>query len=161
MRIDIAAPIIAAALALATVPADAAHGSRFHVVKRQSRANTTTNDRSALDPNSYLPSLYQTGDAVPGVRDGDTDGQYVIIPGQGDADGDQVSHCNTIFIRTANVQGDMNTGWKGLPQVVGFDLKRDLEVDTGAVLPYYEETGKDYSNVKRVVLVQPGKPRDS
>jgi hypothetical protein len=29
------------------------------------------------------------------------------------------------------------------------------------VLPYYEQTGKDATKIKRVVLVQPGKPRDS
>ncbi|CEH18576.1 hypothetical protein CBOM_05302 [Ceraceosorus bombacis] len=109
----------------------------------------------------YLQQNYQNGDAAPGAKDGDSPGQTVIINGNGGRDkNSQRPECPTVFIGTANVNGSPTAGWQGLPQIVGFDLDRKLNVG-GGVQPVYIESNKDFKKAKRVVLVQPGLPRDS
>ncbi len=47
-----------------------------------------------------------------------------------------------------------------MPQVLGFDTMRDLSVGNNVVQPYIIETGKNAQQIKRVVITQPGLPRD-
>ncbi|KAI4523085.1 hypothetical protein K525DRAFT_197250 [Schizophyllum commune Loenen D] len=117
---------------------------------------------SAID-SQWLQSSYQGGENPPGWQEGDSGNQTVFLAGQEDITGtSQLDHCQTIFIGSAAVDGTPDEGWKQLPNVVGFDLQRlPLEGYGDAVLPYFVERGKDAANIKRVVIAQPGKPRDA
>ncbi|KDN52987.1 hypothetical protein K437DRAFT_253638 [Tilletiaria anomala UBC 951] len=115
-----------------------------------------------LDINSYMASSYKNGSTAPGARAQDAAGQYVVIDDSlGADDNSQVPHCDTIFIGSAAVAGSDDGGWQALPNILGFDLMRDVKVDGDTVLPYFMEHGKDPSKVKRIIFAQPGKPRDS
>ncbi|KAN0060361.1 hypothetical protein ACQY0O_007690 [Thecaphora frezii] len=110
---------------------------------------------------SILQSDYQNGATPPGARQGDARGQTVIINNNGGHDSNsQRPGCNSIFIGTAAVGGSFTTGWTEMPQVLGFDTKRDLVVEGNVVQPYIVETGKDATKIKRVIIMQPGLPRD-
>ncbi|KAL1749287.1 hypothetical protein HDZ31DRAFT_79115 [Schizophyllum fasciatum] len=117
---------------------------------------------AAID-SKWLQSSYQGGENAPGWQEGDANGQTVFLAGQEDITGTgQLDHCPTIFIGSAAVDGTPDEGWKQLPNLVGFDLQRlPLEGYGSAVLPFFVERGKDAANIKRVVIAQPGKPRDA
>ena len=108
----------------------------------------------------YLASNYQTGAVAPGASSGDASGQDVRVGGTGEDDDGQRPGCDTIFINTAAVGGSADGGWQETPQLVGFQVDRNLTYGS-ATMPVYIESGKDYSAVKRIVIAQPGKPRDS
>ncbi|PWN94702.1 hypothetical protein FA09DRAFT_284776, partial [Tilletiopsis washingtonensis] len=109
----------------------------------------------------YLASNYQNGSAPPNAREGDAAGQTVILSTVGGSDDDsQVPDCSTIFIGSAVVAGSADGGWQALPQLVGFELDRSLVIN-GATQPLYIENTKDYTKIKRVIIGQPGKPRDA
>lgn len=149
--VKLAAVQTLAALAVAGTVAADVHGmkrssSRLHV--RQSS-------------NSIMQSDYQNGAPAPGARPGDAAGQTVVISSNGGHDDDsQRAGCPTIFIGSADVGGSYTTGWTDMPQVLGFDTMRDLTVGNNVVQPYIVETGKDAAQIKRVVITQPGLPRD-
>ncbi|KAJ1030539.1 hypothetical protein NDA16_001448 [Ustilago loliicola] len=110
---------------------------------------------------SILESDYQNGATAPGARPGDAAGQTIVIDNDdGHDDNSQRAGCPTIFIGSAAVGGSFSTGWTGMPQVLGFDTMRDLTVANNVVQPYIIERGKDAANIKRVVITQPGLPRD-
>ncbi len=110
---------------------------------------------------SILESDYQNGATAPGARPGDAAGQTVVIDNNGGHDDNsQRDSCPTIFIGSAAVGGSFSTGWTDMPQVLGFDTMRDLTVGNNVVQPYIIEIGKDPSQIKRVVITQPGLPRD-
>ncbi|KAJ1037612.1 hypothetical protein NDA11_007221 [Ustilago hordei] len=110
---------------------------------------------------SIMASDYQNGATAPGARPGDAEGQTVVIDnGGGHDDNSQRDACPTIFIGSAAVGGSFSTGWTDMPQVLGFDTMRDLTVGNNVVQPYIIERGKDASKVTRVVITQPGLPRD-
>ncbi|KAE8232355.1 hypothetical protein CF326_g2617 [Tilletia indica] len=117
-----------------------------------------------LDINNYLAKYYANGDNPIGHKDGDAGGQVVEISGSAGADDNSQSpQCaSTIFVGGAAVNGAFNTGWQALPQLTGFDLLRDVTVADGDVVqPYYQLSGRNPSDVKRLIWVQPGLPRDS
>ncbi|KIS71630.1 uncharacterized protein UMAG_00072 [Mycosarcoma maydis] len=135
----------AAALALAGT-AIAGRTSRLH--HRQSSA-------------SIMQSDYQNGAPAPGARPGDAAGQTVVIDNDGGHDDNsQRAGCPTIFIGSAAVGGSFSTGWTDMPQVLGFDTMRDLSVGNNVVQPYIIERGKNAAQIKRVIITQPGLPRD-
>jgi len=108
-----------------------------------------------------LSQYFPNGDAPPGALSGDASGQVVEMTSAADGDDNsQTPQCqNTIFIGGAAVNGAFNTGWTQLP---GFELKRDITVaDGGIVQPDYELSGRTASQVKRLIFVHPGLPRDS
>jgi hypothetical protein len=107
----------------------------------------------------YLASNYQNGSTAPGAAAGNNAGQTVIVGGTGADDDSQNPNCPTIFIDTAAVGGSMDTGWTEIPNVLGFYTDRNLTYGT-STMPTFIET-KDFSLVKRVIIAQPGKPRDS
>lgn len=110
---------------------------------------------------SIMQSDYQNGATPPGARSGDAAGQTVVIDNDGGHDDNsQRAGCPTIFIGGAAVGGSYTTGWTDMPQVLGFDTMRDLTVGNNVVQPYIIERGKDASQIKRVVITQPGLPRD-
>ncbi|EST09705.1 hypothetical protein PSEUBRA_000080 [Kalmanozyma brasiliensis GHG001] len=110
---------------------------------------------------SIMESDYSNGATPPGARPGDAAGQTVVIDNDGGHDDNsQRNGCPTIFIGSAAVGGSFSTGWTDMPQVLGFDTMRDLTVGNNVVQPYIIETGKDASKIKRVVITQPGLPRD-
>ncbi|KAJ9477107.1 hypothetical protein PHBOTO_000781 [Pseudozyma hubeiensis] len=110
---------------------------------------------------SILQSNYQNGATAPGARPGDAAGQTVVITNDGGHDDDsQRAGCPTIFIGTADVGGSFSTGWTDMPQVLGFDTVRNMSVGNNVVQPYIIEIGKDPAQIKRVVITQPGLPRD-
>ncbi|CAD6907067.1 unnamed protein product [Tilletia controversa] len=117
-----------------------------------------------LDINNYLAKYYNNGDNPIGHKDGDAGGQVVeITSAAGADDNSQSPQCaSTIFVGGAAVNGAFNTGWQALPQLTGFDLLRDITVTDGDVVqPYYQLSGRTASQVKRIIWVQPGLPRDS
>lgn len=118
-------------------------------------AGATNNTDDILSVQSYMATGYTNGSVAPGTWSTDSSGQYVVVnPSQDGADDNsQVSWCPTIYIGDADVGGAFKTGWTSLPQLVNFNLARDLVVDkaSNAILPYYVERGKDFSKVKRVV----------
>ncbi|KAK0520401.1 hypothetical protein OC834_003696 [Tilletia horrida] len=117
-----------------------------------------------LDINNYLSKYYNNGDEPIGHQDSDAGGQVVeITSAAGADDNSQSPQCsNTIFIGGAAVSGSFSTGWQKLPQITGFDLLRDVTVaDGGIVQPYYQMTGRNPSDVKRLIISQPGLPRDT
>ena len=115
----------------------------------------------ARQSQSILQSDYTNGATAPGAREGDAPGQTVVINGNGGHDSNsQRAGCDTVFIGTAEVGGSFSDGWQSMPQVLGFDTMRDLKVSGDVVQPYIMETGKDPSKIKRVIIVQPGLPRD-
>lgn len=110
---------------------------------------------------SIMQSDYQNGATPPGARPGDAGGQTVVISSDGGHDDNsQRAGCPTIFIGSADVGGSFTTGWTDMPQVLGFQTMRDLTLDNGVVQPYIIELNKTAANVKRVVITQPGLPRD-
>ncbi|TRM70552.1 hypothetical protein BD626DRAFT_477840 [Schizophyllum amplum] len=117
----------------------------------------------AIDP-MWLQSSYSGGENPPGWQEGDSPGQTVFLTdGGSDVSGNyQLPSCPTILIGSAQVNGDPDSGWQGLPTVVGMDLARFPLAGYGdAVLPYYIERGKNTMNIKRALVVQPGKSRDA
>ncbi|EPQ32283.1 uncharacterized protein PFL1_00480 [Pseudozyma flocculosa PF-1] len=143
-----AAATTVALLALNGVSADRTPVSHSRLASRQSA--------------SILQKDYKNGDPAPGARQGDAGGQSIVINGNGGHDSNsQRAGCDSIFIGSAAVGGSFSSGWTEMPQVVGFETKRDLVVDGGqTVQPYIQEMGKDASKIKRVIIVQPGLPRD-
>lgn len=110
---------------------------------------------------SIMESDYQNGATPPGARPGDAAGQTVVIDNDDGHNGNsQRAGCPTIFIGSAAVGGSFSTGWTDMPQVLGFDTMRDLSVGNNVVQPYIIERGKNAANIKRVVITQPGLPRD-
>ncbi|KAL4976250.1 hypothetical protein BDW66DRAFT_166667 [Aspergillus desertorum] len=61
---------------------------------------------------------------------------------------DDPADCPTIMISTATPGGDHTNGWKEIPIVAGFDLKR--------LVPYYVESTKDFTQIKRLVITTAG-----
>lgn len=117
--------------------------------------------RQLSSQGSVLASNYQNGATPPGALPGDAAGQTVIIDNVGGGDDNsQRAGCPTIFIGSAAVGGLFTTGWSDMPQVLGFETLRDLTVSGNTVQPYIAERGKDPNQIRRVVIVQPGLPRD-
>ncbi|EPQ30359.1 uncharacterized protein PFL1_01885 [Pseudozyma flocculosa PF-1] len=58
------------------------------------------------------------------------------------------------------VNGSDTGGWQTLPQLDGFNLNRTFKVRGDAVMPFYISANYDPSQIKRAVIVMPGKPRD-
>ncbi|KAL4988829.1 hypothetical protein BDW68DRAFT_186894 [Aspergillus falconensis] len=107
-------------------------------------------------PPEYLQVNHKNGDPPPfGAVD---DVQTIRLSGQPDAVGEtQPVDCPTIMISTATPGGDHTNGWKEIPVVAGFDLKRlVVDEDTNATLPYYVENTKDLKQIKRVVITTAG-----
>ncbi|KAK0552386.1 hypothetical protein OC845_001761 [Tilletia horrida] len=152
-------------LALALSDASSSSHQSPRLVHRAARVAPRAPSDDVLDINNFLSKNFKNGDLPPGHQAGDADGQVVeITSADGEDDNSQTPQCSsTLFIGGAANGGTKETGWQSLPQVTGFDLKRDLVVDkkSGAVQPYYELAGRDASKVKRVLIVQPGLPRDS
>ncbi|PWZ02982.1 hypothetical protein BCV70DRAFT_197222 [Testicularia cyperi] len=142
----------AATLALAMLATSAdARNSHRSASKLQSRQSS----------GSIMQSDYQNGATAPGAQTGDAAGQTIVISSNGGHDDNsQREGCSTIFIGSAAVGGSFSTGWTEMPQVLGFDTMRDLTVSGSVVQPYIMERGKDASKIKRVIIVQPGLPRD-
>ncbi|SJX60091.1 uncharacterized protein SRS1_11405 [Sporisorium reilianum f. sp. reilianum] len=144
--VKLAAIHTVAALALAGTAVAGHSSSRLH--NRQSSG-------------SIMQSDYQNGDTPPGARSGDAGGQTVVIDNDGGHDDNsQRAGCPTIFIGGAAVGGSYSTGWTQMPQVLGFDTMRDLSVGSNVVQPYIIERGKTAAQIKRVIITQPGLPRD-
>lgn len=117
--------------------------------------------RQLTSQGSFLASNYQNGATPPGAMTGDAAGQTVVIDSVGGGDdASQRPGCPTIFIGSAAVGGMYTTGWTEMPQVLGFETLRDLTVSGNIVQPYIAERGKDPNQIRRVVIVQPGLPRD-
>lgn len=108
----------------------------------------------------YDAANYQNGSAAPAASPDDAPGQTVIVGGTGADDSSQRPGCDTIFISTAQVDGSVTSGWKSIPNVVGFYVDRNITYNS-VTAPIYIESGKDFSKVKRVVVTGPGKPRDA
>ncbi|SNX81372.1 uncharacterized protein MEPE_00077 [Melanopsichium pennsylvanicum] len=116
---------------------------------------------SRQSSDSILQADYTNGATAPGARSGDAAGQTVVIDNDGGHDDNsQRAGCSTIFIGSADVGGSYSSGWTDMPQVLGFDTMRDLTVSNGVVQPYIIERNKTAANIKRVVITQPGLPRD-
>ncbi|KAK0528712.1 hypothetical protein OC842_004465 [Tilletia horrida] len=164
MKLSGVVPFVALAGSASIIAAAASSAHSNRLVHRTLRARAAPSD-DVLDVNNYLVEHYQNGDIPVGHKSGDADGQVVeITSADGADDNSQTPQCqNVIFIGNAANGGTKETGWQSLPQVTGFDLKRDLVVDkkSGAVQPYFELAGRDPAKVKRVLIVQPGLPRDS
>ncbi|KAE8212799.1 hypothetical protein CF327_g3595 [Tilletia walkeri] len=167
MKVPAVIPILAlagsASVLASHIESPSSHQNRL--ITRTLRPRAPPSD-DVLDINNYLSRHYDDGDKPVGFKSSDADGQGVKASARADGgdDDSQTPQCkDTIFIGSAANGGSKETGWQSLPQVTGFDLKRDLVVDrkSGAVQPYYELAGRDPSKVKRVLLVQPGLPRDS
>lgn len=142
--------VAALALAGSAVAADI-HGMNHSNQKLHSRQSS----------GSIMQSDYQNGASAPGARSGDAGGQTVVIDSDGGHDDNsQRAGCPTIFIGSAAVGGSFSTGWTEMPQVLGFDTMRDLSVGNNVVQPYIIERGKNAANIKRVIITQPGLPRD-
>ncbi|CDS02164.1 uncharacterized protein SPSC_02297 [Sporisorium scitamineum] len=123
------------------------------------RSSSRLNNRQSSG--SIMQSDYQNGATPPGARPSDAGGQTVIIDNDGGHDDNsQRAGCPTIFIGSAEVGGSFTTGWTEMPQVLGFDTMRDLTVGNNVVQPYIIERGKNAAQIKRVVITQPGLPRD-
>ncbi|CAD6898851.1 unnamed protein product [Tilletia controversa] len=165
MKVSAAIPVLALA-GSASVMAMQLESSSPHqnrLVHRTLHPRGPPSD-DVLDINNFLAQHYNSGDKPVGYKDGDAGNQVVKATSKKGDDDSQTPQCkDTIFIGSAANNGTKETGWTSLPQVTGFELKRDLVVDkkSGAVQPYYELAGRDPSKVKRVILVQPGLPRDS
>jgi len=120
-----------------------------------------------LDIANFLADNFEDDDLPIGFQSSDADGQKVILYSKSnskDVDAAQTKQCkSTIFITSATNGGSKESGWETLPEVTSFNLKRDLVIDaaSGARQPYYELAGRDPAKVKRVLIVQPGLPRDS
>lgn len=128
-------------------------------VHGMSRTNQRVHARQSSG--SIMASDYQNGDPAPGARSGDAAGQTVVIDSDGGHDDNsQRAGCPTIFIGSAAVGGSFSSGWSDMPQVLGFDTMRDLTLANNVVQPYIIERGKTASQIKRVVITQPGLPRD-
>lgn len=108
----------------------------------------------------YLASNYQNGSTAPGAASNDNPNQQVVVGGTGADDDSQRPGCTTIFINTAAVQGSDDTGWTEIPNVTGFYIDRNITYGS-ATMPVFVEANKDLTKVKRVIIGQPGKPRDS
>lgn len=157
--------VLAAGLAAAVPPLAHAQDTPLARAGGFQLASARQTSADPLAAASYLADKFKNGDAIPGARPGDAGGQTAILQGQDASENSQTPWCNnTVFIGSSQVGGSQDSGWTELPQVLGFDLKRDLHVSSngkGGVQPYYVEANKDPKKIKRVILVNPGKPRDS
>jgi hypothetical protein len=124
--------------------------------RHQLLARDPTGDFSTL----YDASNYQNGSTAPGTTSSDASGQTVVVGGTGADDDSQRPGCTTIFINTADVSGSQTSGWEETPELVGFQIDRNLTYGD-ITMPFYVETGKNLSAVKRVIMTQPGDPRDT
>ncbi|CAO1630386.1 unnamed protein product [Parajaminaea phylloscopi] len=146
--------IIAALLATATAVA-ATHNDHVRATMHSKRVAT-----DASFQQMYFQSNYQNGDQPPGFQDGDSPDQSVIINNKNGTDNNSpVSTCPIAYFGGSGVVGSEDDGWATKASVVGFDTK-SLEVEPGVTMPYYIER-KDYTKVKRIVMVFQGKPRDA
>ncbi|KAL1749289.1 hypothetical protein HDZ31DRAFT_28002 [Schizophyllum fasciatum] len=112
----------------------------------------------------WLQSSYQGGENAPGWQEGDAPGQTIFKTDGGvdSSNNYQLSTCPTILIGSAQVNGSPDEGWQQMPNVTGMSFDRfPLDGYGDAVLPYYIERGKNTTNIKRAIVVQPGKSRDS
>lgn len=159
-------PVLALALALALATATAAVAAAG-LAPRQSGGPGSQPGNNTRDPTllaSYMAAGYQNGDLAPGAWVIDSLGQTVQVGSSaqlGNDSASQVPWCSTVFVGAAQAVGSVDTGWTQLPNVTGFDFRRDLVLDnaTQAVVPYYIER-KDWTKVKRAIVVNPGLARD-
>lgn len=101
------------------------------------------------------------------VDGGDLANGNTLIPGdswsaQNPQDNQYNENKNVYFYPNAeatpgNSEAD---GWVALPQLGGFDLRRDVIRDN-AKMPYYITSNYDPSAIKKAVIIFPGKNRDS
>ncbi|WFD33013.1 hypothetical protein MSPP1_004070 [Malassezia sp. CBS 17886] len=90
-----------------------------------------------------------------------------LVSGWGDSK--QVSWFNNgsfPFTKTVDAPGDQDNGWQSVPESLeGLELKTDVTIaqegDTTVVQPYYISKNVNTDQVKRVVIVLPGKPRQA
>ncbi|BCS19917.1 uncharacterized protein APUU_20349S [Aspergillus puulaauensis] len=108
----------------------------------------------------WLQENHSNGDNPPTGKVDDV--QKVVLTGGRDAlNQTQDASCPTIMIGTAKPSGDKDTGWKELPTVAGFDVKRlVVDDDTNATLPYFIENTKDFSQIKRAIVTIAGARRN-
>ena len=122
---------------------------------------------AAAASNQYV-SAAQLADNLPGVK-GAANGNLAAVAGQIPGPDDGVNYkwiVNPAFnlTPTAAVNGSEAAGWAFLPTVPGFDLREDLRVlnkygNESGIMPYYLSQ-QDPTQIKRFIVVLPGKPRD-
>ncbi|KAK0542953.1 hypothetical protein OC846_006578 [Tilletia horrida] len=167
MKLSALIPLIslsAPTLTLALSDASSSSHQSPRLTRRTTHLSSRAPSDDVLDINNFLSTNYKNGDLPPGHQSGDASGQVVVLTNGGGADDDSQSpQCSsTVFIGGADVQGSFSTGWKALPQITGFDLLRDVSVASGGIVqPYYQLRGRDPSQVKRLIISQPGLPRDT
>lgn len=120
---------------LTSYTTNATFSNSNHVPRRSLNHSSKRQDgpsANILDPNSYMASNFQNGSTPPGARQGDTDGQYVVMgTNQNGTDAaSQLPHCNTIFIGTADVTGESRSRRKRYSGGgIHHDLVQDFEID--------------------------------
>ncbi|CAO1633961.1 unnamed protein product [Jaminaea pallidilutea] len=154
-----AAKLSTTLLALVTV----AVASNSHSFAQRRHAGNVAAKRAATDSafqSLWYQSNYQDQAQPPEYQDGDTGGQVVIINSANGTDNNSnVQTCPIAFIGGSAVEGSEDGGWQSKAQVVGFDTM-SLDLGDDLTMPYYIER-KDYTKVKRIVMVMQGKPRDA
>ncbi|KAN0064748.1 hypothetical protein ACQY0O_001805 [Thecaphora frezii] len=134
------------------------------------------------DPNNPPPATTEQQQAVVSLAGNDPVGAarmaiglpYISGPGsiatgnlqnydlvQGDETTQQLPWNNGIpMTRVPAVNGSDDGGWQFLPDLDGFTLNRTFKVRGDATMPFYISNSYDASQIKRAVIIMPGKPRD-
>ncbi|KAN0061109.1 hypothetical protein ACQY0O_006844 [Thecaphora frezii] len=154
--------LAAAAVATASPRADLASPSRtVHMERRQTQQPASGAEQTAIAQQALTDPV----GAAKAAR------QMPFIAGQFgtgnlssyDIAGDNAQlpwNSGIYFEPEANVAGDPDNGWQELPEIAAFDLNRTWTVKDNAIMPFYQSKGYDVQQVKRAVLIMPGKPRD-
>lgn len=148
------------AVAISTPFTTALESNLKHKLAHRSIVSLESRDPTGNFDQLYLASNYQNGSTAPGAASNDNANQQVVVGGTGADDDSQRPGCDTIFINTAAVNGSADGGWTEIPNVTGFYIDRNITYGT-ATMPVFVEANKDLSKVKRVIIGQPGKPRDA
>lgn len=108
-------------------------------------------------------------DGIKGNTDGGDLADNTLIQGDSESaenpqDNQYSWNYNVPFLPNADATpgqgGEDAQGWTALPQLGGFELRREVIRD-GATLPFYITQDYDANSIKKAVIVMPGKPRDS
>lgn len=152
---------------------------KFRLTKRQGSTDQQQQaaNMSATDPDGAITLVK----SFPNLNQDEptwAQQQYGQIIQSEDGDEGQVTwfdNGNFPFTQTTNVpMGDNNQGWSWIPPTFqGFVLNTSLQITNqtftmengtstmGVVQPYFISDDVDYTQVKRVIVALPGKPRDS
>ncbi|PWY97281.1 hypothetical protein BCV70DRAFT_68864 [Testicularia cyperi] len=154
--------LVGVASAAVSLDQGSGHGRPSHLERRQDQAPATEEQQYAIYRQAFSDPVgaAKAANALPYMANQYATGglsRYNVA-----GDNKQLPWNSAVpVLPIADVNGSVDGGWQEIPDIQGMTLNRSTVIGDNAVMPFYISQGYDASKIKRVVMVMPGKPRDS